>query len=151
MIRRNARPRAYAPDPAAPGRCCDMPSCGAQGEYRAPKSRDNLKDYWWFCLDHVRAYNGSWDYYKGMSPAQMEAQLRADTSWDRPSWPLGHIGGSAWDDDMLRDPLFIADAAKTQMDISPASGEEAQKIAASMIGMPAPIVARAKALMEGSR
>ena len=53
--------------------------------------------------------------------------------------------------DMLRDPLFIADAAKTQMDISPASGEEAQKIAASMIGMPAPIVARAKALMEGSR
>ncbi len=84
-----------------------MPSCGAPGGYRAPKSRTNLKDYWWFCLDHVRAYNGSWDYYKGMSPAQMEAQLRADTSWDRPSWPLGHIGGSAWDDDMLRDPLRI--------------------------------------------
>jgi DnaJ domain len=84
-----------------------MPSCGAAGQYRAPKSRTNLRDYWWFCLDHVRAYNGSWDYYKGMTPAQMEAQLRADTSWDRPSWPLGHIGGAAWDEDMLRDPLRI--------------------------------------------
>ena len=107
MNRRPARPRAYAPDPAAPGRCCDMPSCGAPGEYRAPKSRTNLTEYWWFCLEHVRAYNGSWDFYKGMSPAQMEAQLRADTSWQRPSWPLGHIGGSAWDENMLHDPLRI--------------------------------------------
>ena len=107
MNRRPARPRAYAPDPAAPGRCCDMPACGAQGEYRAPKSRTELTDYWWFCLEHVRAYNGSWDFYKGMSPAQMEAQLRADTSWQRPSWPLGHIGGQSWDDDVLRDPLRI--------------------------------------------
>lgn len=84
-----------------------MPSCGAPGEYRAPKSRTNLTEYWWFCLEHVRAYNGSWDFYKGMSPAQMEAQLRADTSWQRPSWPLGHIGGSAWDENMLHDPLRI--------------------------------------------
>jgi DnaJ-domain-containing protein 1 len=37
----------------------------------------------------------------------MEAQLRADTSWQRPSWPLGHIGGSAWDENMLHDPLRI--------------------------------------------
>ena len=39
MTRRSPRPRAYAPDPDAPGRCCDMPGCGAAGEYRAPKSR----------------------------------------------------------------------------------------------------------------
>ena len=49
-----------------------MPGCGAQGEYRAPKSRQNLHEYWWFCLEHVRAYNSSWDYYKGMSPAEFE-------------------------------------------------------------------------------
>lgn len=103
--------RAYAPDPAAPGRCCDMPSCGAPGEYRAPKSRKNLTEYWWFCLDHVRAYNGSWDYYKGMSPAEVEAQLRADTSWQRPSWPLGRIGTGAWEDEVLRDPLHVLASA----------------------------------------
>ena len=54
-----------------------MPGCGAQGEYRAPKSRQNLQEYWWFCLEHVRAYNGSWDFYKGMSPGQIEAHMRS--------------------------------------------------------------------------
>ena len=84
-----------------------MPDCGAPGEYRAPKSRRDLKEYWWFCLEHVRAYNSTWDYYKGMSPAEMERELRSDTAWQRPSWPLGRLGPSAWDDDALRDPLHI--------------------------------------------
>ena len=83
-----------------------MPGCAAQGEYRAPKSRGDLRDYWWFCLDHVRGYNASWDYYKGMSPAQIEAELRADTAWGRPSWPLGRLGGGI-DPAMLRDPLDL--------------------------------------------
>ena len=106
MTRRHTRPRAYAPDPAAPGRSCDMPGCETPGEYRAPKSRSHLRDYWWFCLEHVRAYNAAWDYYKGMTPGEIEAQLRADTAWQRPSWPLGRLG-SAWDEELLRDPLHI--------------------------------------------
>ena len=85
-----------------------MPGCGAQGEYRAPKSRRNLREYWWFCLEHVREYNGSWDFYKGMSPGEIEAQLRADTAWQRPSWPLGRLGNvQAWHDELLRDPLQV--------------------------------------------
>jgi hypothetical protein len=70
-------------------RRCDMPACDCLGEYRAPKSRDRLTDYFWFCLDHVRAYNAAWDYYAGMSSAEIEAHLRADTIWHRPTWPLG--------------------------------------------------------------
>ena len=84
-----------------------MPDCGAPGEYRAPKSRRNLREYWWFCLEHVRAYNSTWDYYKGMSPGEMESELRSDTAWQRPSWPLGHLGAGAWQDEALRDPLHI--------------------------------------------
>jgi hypothetical protein len=80
-----------------------------EGLYRAPKSRDTLNQYWWFCLDHVRAYNASWDFYKGMTPGQIEAQLRADISWQRPTWPLGRIGGTI-DADMLRDPLHTLNA-----------------------------------------
>jgi hypothetical protein len=111
MTRRFARNRAYAPDPAAPGRPCDMPGCAAAGEYRAPKSRAALNDYWWFCLEHVRAYNASWDFYKGMTPAEIEAQLRADTAWQRPTWPLGRIGASAQIDlETLRDPLGVLHA-----------------------------------------
>ncbi len=90
-----------------------MPGCGAQGEYRAPKSRQNLHEFWWFCLELVRAYNGSWDFYKGMSPGQIEAQLRADTAWQRPSWPLGRLGSyQAWEGDLLRDPLHVLSAGR---------------------------------------
>ena len=106
MTRRFARTRAFAPDPAAPGRQCDMPGCEHTAGYRAPKSRFALNEYFWFCLDHVRAYNASWDFYKGMSPGQIEAQLRADTSWQRPTWPLGRNGGRI-NEDALRDPLHI--------------------------------------------
>lgn len=81
------------------------------GDYRAPKSRRALRDYWWFCLDHVRAYNAAWDYYKGMSPGEIEAALRADTAWQRPTWPLGRLGSANWQEDVLRDPLHILAAA----------------------------------------
>jgi hypothetical protein len=113
MTRRGTRPRAYAPDPAAPGRPCEMPDCCAPGEYRAPKSRTTLQDYWWFCLEHVRAYNAAWDFYKGMTPGEIEMQLRADTAWQRPSWPLGRLGAAAWDGELPhRDPLHVLDAGR---------------------------------------
>jgi hypothetical protein len=89
-----------------------MPGCPEAGEYRAPKSRTTLNDYHWFCLDHVRAYNAGWDYYKGMSPAEVEAQLRADTVGQRPTWPIGSLGHTAWDEDVLKDPLQILAAAR---------------------------------------
>jgi hypothetical protein len=100
------KPRAFDPDPDAPGgHLCDAPGCTEPGEYRAPKSRDDLRAFLWFCLPHVREYNAAWDYYKGMSPGEIEAQLRADTSWQRPSWPLGRLGQTARMDTALEDEL----------------------------------------------
>ncbi len=121
MSRRTNRPRAYAPDPGAPGHTCDMPGCPLAGEYRAPKSRTQLREYLWFCLDHVRAYNAAWDFYKGMSPGQIEAHLREDTSWQRPTWPLGRLGGrSGLDEELLHDRLDILGAAGFQRAPAPA-------------------------------
>ncbi len=109
MTRKNQRHRAFDPDPAAPDRSCDLPGCGERAGYKAPRSRQALNDYFWFCLDHVREYNARWDYYKGMSPGQIEAHLRADVSWDRPSWRLGHLGGAAaaFDEEKMLDPLGL--------------------------------------------
>ena len=73
---------------------CDHAGCREVGLYRAPKARDRLNEYFWFCLDHVRDYNRAWNYYAGMNPEQIEAQLRCDTVWDRPTWPLGRWGVS---------------------------------------------------------
>ena len=67
---------------------CDSPKCNEKGEYRAPKSRIMLNEYFYFCLDHIKEYNKSWDFYKGMSVEQIENSMRSDTFWDRPSWPL---------------------------------------------------------------
>ncbi len=92
-----------------------MPDCCAAGEYRAPKSRTSLRDYWWFCLEHVRAYNAAWDFYKGMTPGEIERQLRADSSWQRPSWPLGRLGAAGWEEELLqRDPLHLLSAGRVR-------------------------------------
>ena len=86
-------------------RLCDQPGCTEEGLYRAPKSRDRLTDYYVFCLDHVRDYNSTWDYYRGMSQDQIEAHIRYDTVWQRPTWPLGNFGSHRGGDplDAIRD------------------------------------------------
>jgi len=73
-------------------RLCDHPDCGQAGDYRAPKSREQLTDYYFFCLDHVRDYNKAWDFFEGLSPEEVEAYTRDATVWERPSWPLGQWG-----------------------------------------------------------
>jgi hypothetical protein len=103
---------ANQPDPDAPGRPCEAPDCAAMGEFKAPKARNRLNDYHWFCLLHVREYNAAWDYYRGMGPAEIEANLRNDTSWQRPTWPLGRLGGysggrGGFAEDVMADPLGI--------------------------------------------
>ncbi|CAA7618714.1 J domain-containing protein [Magnetospirillum sp. UT-4] len=99
---------AYAPaEPSAATRACDHPGCTHEGEYRAPRSRDNLNEYYWFCLDHVRAYNSAWDYYKGMTPEQIEDEIRTSTTWQRPTWPLGSKTGNRRFSFSIHDPLGV--------------------------------------------
>ena len=103
-MRRPVSDPVFAAEPEPPLRGCDHPGCAAGGEFRAPKSRLDLHDYYWFCLDHVRAYNSAWNYYVGMSDAEIEAEIRHDTVWQRPSWKLGerHTPGYA---ERMRDPF----------------------------------------------
>ncbi|MBV8118832.1 MAG: molecular chaperone DnaJ, partial [Alphaproteobacteria bacterium] len=99
----------------APARVCDHPDCAAGGDFRAPKSRLNLRDYYWFCLEHVRAYNTAWNYYAGMSDAEIESEIRCDTVWQRPSWPLGDRHGPSGAG-RLRDPLGILSDGRRSRD-----------------------------------
>lgn len=71
-----------------PTRACDKPGCEAGGSHKAPKSRTSLNDYYWFCLDHVREYNQSWDFFKGMTPGEIEAYQRATLTGLRPTWKM---------------------------------------------------------------
>ncbi len=107
-------------------------------------SRNQLDHYYWFCLEHVRAYNAQWDFYKGMSSAQIEAHMRADQTWQRPSWPLG-AGLS------IHDPLGLLGKEKcAEPPPKPVSAEEA---ALTLLGLPpyspfSEIKARYKSLVK---
>jgi DnaJ-domain-containing protein 1 len=78
-----------ASEPQPHMRVCDRSGCLAGGDFRAPRSRASLDAFFWFCLEHVREYNAAWNYYAGMSEAEIEAEVRNDTVWQRPTWPLG--------------------------------------------------------------
>ena len=83
---------------------CDVPGCHHAGDYRAPKSRD-LHQYYNFCLEHVRTYNAKWDFFQGMSMADMEQQMRSASTWERPTWRFGTNHG---DEDKIRRKIHEA-------------------------------------------
>lgn len=59
---RKKQSKYFAPQNENKHHICDHPGCNRAGEYRAPKDR-NLKEYYWFCLEHVQEYNAKWNYY----------------------------------------------------------------------------------------
>lgn len=92
--RRDDRSAHLDPPPIRPAafRRCDRPGCTEPGEFRAPRSRDDLRVYQWLCLNHVREFNRGWDFFAGMSAADIERHRRADVTWHRPTWQSGAHG-----------------------------------------------------------
>ena len=68
---------------------CDAVNCRKEGIYPAPKSRNQLNDYYFFCIDHVRDFNKSWNYFEGLNEHELEVEIRKSVTWDRPSWKFG--------------------------------------------------------------
>ena len=85
--------REESTGPGAGMRACDHPDCVLGGEHRAPKSPQLLRDYYWFCLAHVREYNAAWNFCAGMTQDEVDSAIRNDVVWGRPTWPLGMMGG----------------------------------------------------------
>ena len=78
----------HGEDPNA-SRLCSYPGCDCEGTFRAPRTRDKADGFYWFCLDHVRAYNKAWDYFAGMTRDEIEKFQRDVSTWHRPTWPFG--------------------------------------------------------------
>lgn len=64
---------------------CDMPGCHGAGTHKAPKNR-GLNEYYHFCYEHVQEYNRAWDFFSGMSAADVEQHLRDNMYGHRPTW-----------------------------------------------------------------
>jgi hypothetical protein len=85
--------RGAAPEPQTPR--CDHPGCREPAPHRAPKGRDRENEYWRFCLDHVRAYNQSYNFFSGMSDDDLRAFEKDSHVGHRPTWAMGRNGPAA--------------------------------------------------------
>jgi curved DNA-binding protein CbpA len=81
------RPRADEP-------CCDWPNCAEKATHRAPKGRNREREYWRFCLDHVREYNQSYNFFAGMSDDAVARYQKDALTGHLPTWKIGMVGGS---------------------------------------------------------
>jgi hypothetical protein len=70
-------------------RICESKGCAGEGSFRVSASRDKINEHLWFCLEHARAHNEHWDYFNGMSEAEIEAFRVDAVTGHRPTWPLG--------------------------------------------------------------
>jgi len=72
---------------------CDWPGCAAPATHRAPKGRLREREYWRFCLDHVREYNHSYNFFAGMSTDDIARYQKDAITGHRPTWKMGMSGG----------------------------------------------------------
>jgi curved DNA-binding protein CbpA len=68
---------------------CDHPGCCLSGEFRAPMGRLREGEYFCFCLEHVREYNASYNYFNGMSAEAVARYQRDAVVGHRPTWAMG--------------------------------------------------------------
>src|SRR5690349_798486 len=75
--------------PKTGGPNCEWHGCKEKATHRAPKGRGREKDYWRFCLAHVREYNQSYNFFAGMSDAAVMAYQKDALTGHRPTWKMG--------------------------------------------------------------
>lgn len=68
---------------------CQWPGCDRDGTHRAPKGRHSEGEYFLYCLDHVREYNQSYNYFSGMNDAAIYAYQKDALTGHRPTWKMG--------------------------------------------------------------
>ncbi len=105
---------ASRPSPRFHGRVpsqqpCAAPGCEAAGEFRAPSGEqptDGPPRWRWLCLDHVRAFNASYNFFDGMSPDEIADAQRPYAGWERETRAFASSGADQpprWAD--FRDPM----------------------------------------------
>jgi len=72
---------------------CEWTGCQNKGAHRAPKGRENSREYWHFCLNHVREYNQNYNFFSGMNADAVARYQKDALTGHRPTWKMGANGG----------------------------------------------------------
>jgi len=114
---KRARSGGEAPSEQHP---CEWKGCTKPGAHRAPKGRGRDGEFFLFCVDHVRQYNASYNYFDGMSDDQVEDYRKDAMTGHRPTWKVGanawahgtREGGSHSDPEPMKDTTGTASREK---------------------------------------
>jgi hypothetical protein len=87
---------------------CQWKGCDKPGLHRAPQGRGRDGQYYHFCVDHVRQYNQSYNYFDGMSDVEVDEFRKDAMTGHRPTWKTG---ANAWAHG-TRDDARAAEAAE---------------------------------------
>ena len=114
---------------AGSDRPCTAHGCEEAGEFRAPGERrpgfDGPGEYYWFCLDHVRAFNASYNWFEGMSAEEIISAQHPVAGWERETRAFSATAGidqaPRWAD--FTDPLeAIARRARARQPVARTDG-----------------------------
>ncbi len=73
-------------EPSQEERTCEYANCRRKATAKAPKSREQLNDFYWFCQNHASEYNKSWNFFDGLSEGAAQAYSDAARHGHRPTW-----------------------------------------------------------------
>ncbi|MET0678832.1 MAG: DnaJ domain-containing protein [Bradyrhizobium sp.] len=112
---------------------CEWAGCKNKGPHRAPKGRENSREYWHFCLNHVREYNQSYNFFQGMNADAVARYQKDALTGHRPTWKMGaNTPGkkgkrpSAEDIDGAADPFSVFSELNGRASWRPGPGAGAQ-------------------------
>jgi DnaJ domain len=110
---------------------CEWPDCKNKGPHRAPKGRENSREYWHFCLDHVREYNQSYNFFSGMNAEAVARYQKDALTGHRPTWKMGANGSpgkgkGAGDFEGAADPFSMFSELNGRGRWRPGPGSEAK-------------------------
>jgi hypothetical protein len=126
----SAKQQAQAREEAAK---CEWAGCQNKGPHRAPKGRENSREYWHFCLNHVREYNQSYNFFQGMNADAVARYQKDALTGHRPTWKMGANtagkkgkGGVEDDLDGASDPFSMFSELNGRASWRPGPGAGAQ-------------------------
>jgi hypothetical protein len=117
-------------------RRCDHPGCLTAATAKAPKSRDLMNDFYWFCQPHAAQYNKSWDFFAGMSEGEVRNRREEEAvTGGRPTWQFqaGKFSReaaafAAGAGRAFNDPLGVIRAAQRKAESAAAAGRKLGKL-----------------------
>tara|TARA_Y100000996_G_scaffold403306_1_gene376150 strand:- start:442 stop:954 length:513 start_codon:yes stop_codon:yes gene_type:complete len=68
---------------------CEWSKCKKIGVYKAPVEKDNSKKFRLLCLEHIKAFNKSWNYFSDMNDREIEDFIKSDLTWHKPTKSFG--------------------------------------------------------------